>query len=470
MWPLEPGRDDVLEMAGRAADVVADFLAGLPEAPAFDTADAESLVEQLLRAPPDQPGGLDGLLQEFRAAAAKAAETAGPSYMAYIGGGDLYTAAVAEFLTRATHRFTGLAGLAPALVAMEESILRWLGLELGLPSSSVGQLTTGGSMGTLSAFMAAREDRLGERIDDGVAYITEQTHGCAAKTARIVGLRPHQLRVVPTSADLRMDPAAAEAMIAADRAAGLRPFLLVASAGTTNTGAVDPLPDLADAAERHGLWFHVDGAYGGLFHLVERGRERLAGMNRADSLVLDPHKTLFMPYGTGVVLVRDAAALRRAFAVDADYLQDLDDDRALPDYADLGLELTREHRGFRMWLPLHLHGLAAFRDTLNEKLDLAEYAYKALSGEPGLELPWRPELSIVAFRWRGLGRGDGAAEAESANQELLRRVNASQRVHISSTRIDGRLTLRLCLLAHRVHHDRVEEAVDIITTAARAIR
>jgi len=474
-FPLEPDRAAMRTMAEVAAGLVADFVDGLPAAPAVNTdADgAEALVEALAAPPAEAPaaGGFDQLLDVFREAAAAAIETAGPSYMAYVGGGGLYTSALAEFVARGVNRFTGLAAFAPALVAMEESTIRWLAREFGLPPGSGGLLTTGGSMATLVALVAARTDRLdapGHGLDRGTVYVSAHTHQSMAKAARIAGVRPDQVRVVPTTGDLRMDAAAAEDLIAADRAAGRIPFLLVGTAGTTNTGTVDRLGPLADLARDQGLWFHVDGAYGGFFHLTPRGRARLAGIERADSLVLDPHKGLFLPHGTGVVLVRRAASLRRAFGSGGDYLQDVTDggangdgDDALPDYADLGPELTRDFRGLRLWLPLHLHGLGAFRATLDEKLDLAALAYDDLRSDPRLELPWPPDLSTVAFRLAG---GD-----DRQNQELLARINATRRVHLSSTRIDGRHVLRLCIISHRTHADRVHEALAIVHAAAKDV-
>jgi len=275
------------------------------------------------------------------------------------------------------------------------------------------------------------------------------------------------VRTVPTTDDLRMDHEAAAAMILDDLSQGHTPFLLVGTAGTTDTGTVDPLPALAEVARSHGLWFHVDAAYGGFFQLTERGRARMAGIERADSITLDPHKGLFLPYGTGALLVRDRATLRRAFADDAHYLQDVGD-VDLPDYAHLGPELTRDYRGLRVWLPLHLHGVAAFREALDEKLDLARFAHDALADMSELELPWEPDLSIVTFRLR---RPDGADDAtvDRRNQELNARVNATCRIHISSTRIDDRVTLRLCFLGFRTHHDRAAEAVDIINDAASQV-
>jgi aromatic-L-amino-acid decarboxylase len=268
-----------------------------------------------------------------------------------------------------------------------------------------------------------------------------------------------------------MDVDAAAAMIGADRRAGRRPFLLVGSAGTTNTGAVDPLPALAALASREDVWFHVDGAYGGFFRLTARGRNRLAGMELADSVTLDPHKTLFLPYGTGALVVRDPARLAAAHEVGGHYLQDLDADENVPDYAHLGLELSREARGPGVWLPLHLHGVAAFRSALDEKLDLAELVHDKLSAVAELEVPWRPELSTVVFRMRPADDSPAAAQrADEASRRLLERINASRRIFLSSTVIGARYTVRLCIVSHRSHADRVAEAIDIITEAAAGLR
>lgn len=252
-------------------------------------------------------------------------------------------------------------------------------------------------------------------------------------------------------------------MVTADRAAGRKPFCVVASAGTTNTGTIDPLPAIAAVATEEDLWLHVDAAYGGFFQLTARGRQRLRGIERADSLVLDPHKGLFLPFGTGCLLVRDGEQLRRAHSGEtAHYLQDIDD-AGVPNFADHGPELTRDFRGLRLWLPLHLHGLGAFRAALDEKLDLAELVFDELSGERHLRVPLRPDLSTVAFRCSLPGRTPDAEDA--ATEELLRRVNAEQRVLLSSTRISGRYVGRIAILNHRTDGDRVCEAVTAVRHA-----
>jgi glutamate/tyrosine decarboxylase-like PLP-dependent enzyme len=457
-YPLEPDRRAMEVMGRRALALVTDFVDGLPSAPAANVDDAGPPGRWLL-APGEDPGELGELLDLFRDAAAVAVETAGPRYMAYVGGGGLFTSALAEMVARAFNRYTTLSSFAPALVALEESTLRWMCGEFGLPDTAGGVTTTGGSLATLVAMVAARHDRLGDDFASGTLYVTAHTHRCVAKAARLAGLPAAAIRTVPTTPDLRMDPGAAAQLMARDRARGLRPFLLVASAGTTSTGAVDPIGELARLARAEDIWIHVDAAYGGFFQLTERGRARFAGIEQADSVVLDPHKGLFLPHGTGVLLVRNPAAVRAAHAVDGAYLQDLDADRPLPDYAELGPELTRDYRGLRIWLPLHLHGVGAFRQALDEKLDLAAWAFRQLSADAALELPWLPELSIVPFRLRG----DESTDRD--NQRLLERVHATKRLYLSSTRIDGRQFLRLCIISHRTHRPDVEDAVDIIRSA-----
>jgi aromatic-L-amino-acid decarboxylase len=252
-----------------------------------------------------------------------------------------------------------------------------------------------------------------------------------------------------------MDLDALRVAMIRDRAAGLRPFCVVGSAGTTNAGTIDPLNALADLAAAEDLWFHVDAAYGGFFQLTERGRRRLAGIERADSIVLDPHKGLFVSMGSGCLLVRDGDALRRAHAADeSDYLQDSRGGSDLPDFADYSIDLTRNFRGLRVWLPLHLHGVAAFREALDEQLDLAELVHADLAVSPHFVVHDRPDLSTVVFRMGG--------DDDERTAELLRRINAEGRAYLSSTRIDGRFAIRICILHHRTDKAGVQELLDAV--------
>ncbi len=466
-YPLEPDHEDMHRLAQDVLDRAIAFVDRLAEHPAslagVPEGEIRSLQRRLLQPPPEEPEKLAGILDRVEEASLAAVETAGPSYLAYIPGGGLFASALADFYARATNRYVGMSATAPGLVALEWSIVRWLADIVGMPAQGGGVLFSGGSIANFAAVVAARE-RLGEAIADGTVYLTEEAHQSVGKAVRLAGLPQGALRVVPCAKDLRMDVGALADMVAQDRQAGRRPFLVVAAAGTTNTGVIDPLPAVADVAEREGLWFHVDAAYGGFFLLTKRGRAALRGIEQADSVTLDPHKSLFAPYGTGALVVRDLEALRAAHAVSGHYLQDLGE-QEVPDFADLGPELTRELRGLRIWLPLHLYGVAAFRDALDEKLDLAQHAYLRLAAEPALELPWSPTLSIVALRVRAADPNT----ADALTRAVLERVNAGRRVFLSSTVVEGRFTLRLAILAHRSHQGRVDEAVDAIIAAARTV-
>jgi glutamate/tyrosine decarboxylase-like PLP-dependent enzyme len=262
----------------------------------------------------------------------------------------------------------------------------------------------------------------------------------------------------------RMDVAALEEMIARDKYDGLRPWLLVASAGTTDSGAIDPIEALADIADEHGLWLHVDAAYGGFFLLCDEGRQVLRGLHRSHSIVLDPHKGLFLPYGSGAVLVRNQHWLAGAHAYQADYMQDAAAGEAGYSPADLSLELTRPFRGLRFWLPLKLFGLAPFRAALAEKIWLARYFHEQLSAAPGWELGPVPELSVVTYRY--LPRH---GDANAFNRRLVEAVQADGRVFISSTMIGEKYVLRLAVLHFRTHLATIDYLLELLQRLAREL-
>ncbi|HLB39285.1 MAG TPA: aminotransferase class I/II-fold pyridoxal phosphate-dependent enzyme [Actinomycetota bacterium] len=458
-FPLDPAPEDMRSMAVAVAEALIAWIGGLEDAPAEATEGALALAHRVAAAPPTV-GTRDfrGVLDEALEAARHTFEYSGPGYLAYIPGGGLYTAAIGEFLAQGLNRYVGLWQPSPAMVQLEENVTRWLCDVFDLPAdTSQGVLTTGGSMANLSAVVTARHTKLGEDFLDGTYYVTDQAHGSNTKAATIAGFGRRHLRLVPTDHELRMDAAALERMIAEDRAAGARPFMVTAAAGTTNTGSVDPLDDVADVAARAGVWFHVDAAYGGFFQLTDRGRALFHGIERADSITVDPHKGMFLPYGTGGLVVRDREAMRDAHFEGAAYLQDLPPSGELPNYNELTPELSRDMRGLRVWFPLVLHGVDAFRDALDEKLDLTARLHAALLEDPNLEVGWDPQLTVIAFRVRG---GD-----EEVSRGLLDRINASKRVFLSSTLVRGEYWLRVCIVSHRTHVDRIDECAAIIRAA-----
>ena len=460
-YPLEPTGDEMSSMANDAVAYLARFISNLGDAPAMNVDDAAELARTLKERVPEEGTDFSRLLEVVEAAAAKGFETAGPGYLAFIPGGGLYIAAIANLLASGLNRFTQVSAPAPALAQLEWNVIEWFAGIFDYPASARGLLTSGGSLANFSAIVSARRDRLPENFISGTLYVSDQGHLSVDKAAILAGFPLANVRHVPTTDELRMDVDALQSMLADDRRRGFQPFLVIGSAGTTNTGAIDPLAALHEVAVQEGLWFHVDAAYGGFFQLTERGRERFKGIERADSITLDPHKGMFLPYGTGCLLVRDGDLLKRSHdAGHAGYLQDLEGIEA-GDFADYSPELSRNYRGLAVWLALKLHGLSSFRDALDEKLDLAEFAYTELSATEGFELPWEPELSIVPFRYRFSNENDN-----DRNRLLLRRINDSRRVFISSTEVRKKVFLRAAILSHRTHLDRVKEAVQIFKSAA----
>jgi aromatic-L-amino-acid decarboxylase len=460
-YPLEPSAEDMRSMGEAALDLLIRFIGDLPASPAVDLDGADEVVAALRPGPQEDGRPLPEILDAVRRGAAKAFNTTGPGYLAFIPGGGLYAAALADFLACGLNRFVNVWNAAPGFAQIEWTVIRWLDDLFGYPAGSGGILTSGGSMANLSAIVTARRALLGEDFQGGTLYLSAQTHASVAKAAVLAGFAQACIRTVPTSSDLALDVETLRDMVQKDRADGLRPFLVVASAGTTNTGKVDPLADIGALAREERMWLHVDGAYGGFFQLTKRGRALFRAIDTADSITLDPHKGMFLPYGTGCLLVRDRRRLREAHMVGADYLQDLAPEADIPNFADYSPELSRDFRGLRVWLPLMLHGVEAFRAALDEKLDLTHLLYEALVDSPGFELPWKPDLTVIPFRYR-----PRSGDPEEFNRRLLERINASRRVFLSSTMIDGSFVIRACIVSFRTHRDRIEEAIQIIRSSA----
>jgi aromatic-L-amino-acid decarboxylase len=328
--------------------------------------------------------------------------------------------------------------------------------------------------------VTARHEHFGERggFERAVVYTSTQAHHSIAKAVGLAGIPPRNVHVVGVDDLFRMRTDLLGAAIGEDRRAGLEPFLVIAAAGTTNTGAVDPLLETADLCRAERLWLHIDGAYGGAFALCDEGRKRLAGIERADSITFDPHKGLFLPYGTGCLLVRDGQKLRDAHHLGAEYLQDLDHQVPAVSWspAELGPELSRDFRGLRLWLPLMLHGALAFRDALTEKLALADRFADGLDGLVAagapLEIVARPQLSLVAFRL-ARKRGESLDGANRRNLALLNVINGKERVHLSSTLlpVEGghAFTLRVCVLSFRTHAPHVDACLEDVAAAVSEV-
>ena len=368
-------------------------------------------------------------------------------HLAYIPGGGIYYASLGDYLAAITNRFAGVFFASPGAVRMENMLLRWMAKILGYPKTAVGNLTSGGSVANLIAIVTAR-DAKGVRarsVEKSVIYLSLQVHHSVEKAIRIAGLEDAILRYVPLDDRYRMIPVELEKQIKEDKKKRRRPFLVIATAGTTDVGAVDPLIEIGEIAHRHNLWYHIDAAYGGFFVLTREGKRRLRGIETSDSVVIDPHKGLFLPYGLGAVLVKDRTQLMKSHHYSAHYMQDALADEEEPSPAELSPELTKHFRGMRLWLPLQLHGVAPFRACLQEKLLLAKYFYREVR-KLGFETGPPPELSVVTYRYV-TKQGD----PNEFNKRLWELVMEDGRVFISSTTINGRFILRFACLAFRTH-------------------
>ncbi len=387
-------------------------------------------------------------------------------HMGYIPGGGIFPSALGGYLAGVANRYSGVAFASPGAARMEMELVRWMSELVGYPAGAGGDLTSGGSIANLTGLVTAREGMELKAADlpGASIYLTGQVHHCVDKSLRVAGLHECPRRVVPMDSCYRMDVDALRRLVRKDRAEGLRPWLVVASAGTTDTGAVDPLPAIAEIAREEGLWLHLDAAYGGFFQLCEEGRAVLQGMDAADSIVMDPHKGLFLPYGTGAVLVRDVDVLAHAHAYEANYMQDARQQAYGYAPADLSAELSRPFRGLGLWLPLKLFGLAPFRAALAEKIWLTRYFHERIAAEPGFEAGPGPDLSVATYRYVP-ERGD----ADAFNRRLLQSVHEDGKVFITSTMLDGRYTLRLAVLHFRTHLETVDYLLDLLVDKAREL-
>jgi aromatic-L-amino-acid decarboxylase len=421
---------------------------------------ARSLVEPL----PEHGVSLEETLDLiFDRAMSKTFNTAGPGYLAYIPGGGVPHTAVAELISTAVNRYVGVWAAAPGLAQLETNVVRWFCEIVGYGKGSTGVLTSGGSLANFTAIVAARRTLLPENFLSGTIYTSDQVHHSITKAAVLAGFPADRVKSISSDEKFRIRIEELKDSIAADRSAGFSPFLIVGNAGTTNTGAVDDLNDLADLAAENAMWLHVDGAYGGFFMLTERGRAVMRGIERSDSVTLDPHKGLFLPYGTGSLLVRDGGALKRAHSVFADYMPPMQEEDDLIDFCQVSPELSRAFRGLRVWLPIKVNGVGPFRRNLDEKLDLAEWATQQLREIDGIEIVAEPQLSLLAFRLTRRGLDQEALNR--LNQRFLDQINAPRRVYLTSTMLAGLFTLRICVLSFRTHLDRMEAALEDIRAA-----
>ena len=437
---------EAMRRAGYAAvDALAARMADPEAEPVLRRASPAEMRERLGGAPPEQGAGLDAVLARvIEDVLPYAAGTNHPGYFAFIPYFTTWPAALAELIAAAANMSPWAWMESAATTQIELEVIDWFRGWLGMPEGTAGVLVSGGSAANLTALLVARE-AAGGPSEDSVVYVSDQGHSSLARTARAMGLRPHQIRVLPTDDRWRLQPETVTAAAGADRRADRIPIAVCASAGSTSTGAVDPLPGLADVCAAEGLWLHVDAAYGGFAALTPEGRALLAGIERADSVTLDPHKWLFQPFECGGVLVREGERLARTFAIHPDYL-DSTETHATGEVnlGECGLQLSRGTHALKVWMSVQAFGLAAFRAAIDRDMELAAYAEDLVHAHDTLTLMAPASLGIVCFRreWPGCDE----AETERRGIALADALERSGNAFVSTTRLAGRHAIRLCIL------------------------
>lgn len=461
---LEPTPFQRSEWTNAVQAYAFNFIDGLPHNKAYVKKEKPDI--GILELPLDgQPKPMEQVLSVLKEKVPnEGLNPASGGHLGYIPGGGIYPTALGDYLAAVSNEYAGIFYGGPNAVRMENELIRWMCRLVGYPEGSLGNLSSGGSIANLIAFVTARDAKkiTSDKVKQAVIYLTEQVHHCVHKAIRIGGMGEAIVRNVPMDHRFRMDAGALAKMVETDLAEGRYPFLVVASAGTTDTGAMDPINDVADICEKHDLWFHLDAAYGGFFILadVENAdgstvRDSFKGIERTDSVAIDPHKGLFLSYGLGAVLIKDVKAQMESHYYRASYMQDTLSATEEYNPADLSPELTKHWRGMRMWLPLQLYGVAPFKAALKEKILLCRYFYEEIQ-KLGFEVGPYPDLSVCTYRYV-----PKQGNADEFNARLLDFVQTDGRIFVSSTTIKGMYWMRVAILCFRTHLREIDMLLEV---------
>jgi len=469
MKSIEISPDEFRRLADKVTQFTADYLRELDSRPIAPSTTGKE-VERLFRTPLSEKGmgaealaGLQDVIEHSRAQNSR--------FFGYVLGSGEPVAAVADLLASVLNQNVTAWRSGPAAVTIERTVVGWLAEAIGCAEFR-GTLTGGGSAASLMALAMARESRMPSNeagirgISQGVVYASEEVHMSIPKSIALLGLGRKNLHLIATDGSFRLNPAELEQAILHDKAEGNIPIAVVASAGTVNTGAIDPLPEIAAVAQRHGLWMHIDGAYGALAAIA--APDKFTGMNLADSLALDPHKWLYQPLDCGCLLYRDVNVARIAFAHTGEYAKALTND-PVEGFAffEESVELSRRFRALRLWLSLRYHGLEAFRTAIQKDLDLAQRLAAGIAEQRDLELLAPVQLSAVCFRYIGNQSSEDALN--SRNAAILRRVIQRGRVYLSNATLRGKFCLRACIVNHRTTADDVDSVISEVLEAAKDV-
>jgi aromatic-L-amino-acid decarboxylase len=469
--PVLSLNDDERQAAGRLLTAfLDDYERSIPHRPVFPAIDREVLSGLLTTPFPDKGIGVEGLFRTIRQKILPNTTTLShPRFLAFVAGPGNGIAPYADAIAAAVNQNCAIWLGGPAASVIEQSVVAWLAGLFGYGERAGGIVTAGGSMATLDALATMLHARRPQFRQSGlqtaapplVVYTSAEAHWCVGKAAAILGIGLDNVRRVPVDDRYQMHVDALEAMIRADRAAGFEPACVVATPGTLNTGAIDPIAAIADVCAREDQWLHLDAAYGGLFVLSERLHDAFEACARADSIAVDPHKLLFTPYEAGCLLVRDRTNQTRAFAFSPSIVS-VEDDPLIVNYMDYGSQLSRGFKAFKIWSALQAFGVEAFTSAIDHTLDLAQHMGGLIEAEPDLELMAPVPLTAVCFQIKDASEADHATVLSQLNQEGTAFLNP--------VRLDGRHGLRACVSNFRTTRSDIDLTVARVAEIAHGSR
>ena len=457
------------EMGYRIVDMIVDHHHTLAQKPVTSYADRLRLSDLLHEPPPESPTDPAAVLDIVeRDVLSHMTFASHPRFFAYIPGPANFVGAMGDAIASGFNAISAIWMEAAGPAQLELTAIDWVRQWCGLPEQAGGLFVSGGSVANLTALAVARQIKLDNETANAVVYCSDQTHGSLEKNLKLLGFRPGQFVKINSDGQFRIDVSALAQRITQDNTAGHRPFCVIANAGTTNTGAVDPLPEISTLCRQHGLWLHVDGAYGAPAVLTERGKRILRGLNLADSRTVDPHKWLFQPFEIGCALVRDAHWLRRTFGQAHEYMQDaeLDESQQEVNFCDYGIQLTRGFRALKFWMTIKTFGMAAIREAIDHNLEMAEYAESCLQQQGCFEITSPAHLGIVSFRYLP---PDTESSTDAINLAIADAIFADGSAMVSSTRLNDRVCLRLCTINPRTTRGDIEHTVELIAAKGKAV-
>jgi len=460
--------EELNKVSNEVLEYVHKFFSDIPHFKAFDK-DVGQAMDIFKQGIMGKGTSLKNMLELFHSSVVKSGlQPTSGGHMGYIPAGGIPLSWFGDFIAAATNKYTGVYTACPGGVNLEKHILEWTASLYGFDKTTFGgNLCAGASIGIVMCVAAARDkyNIKAREYENLVSYTSDQAHFCLEKALKVTGMRESKLRMLATDSNYSIDTSVLERTIEDDVSKGLKPFIISGSIGTTGTGSVDDIDKLAALAQRFNCWFHVDAAYGGFFRLLPEMKEKFAGVENADSICVDAHKSLFLPYGSGIVLVKNREDLLRVFSYSSVLIDTSDNCNQSP--ADLSMELTRNFRGLRMWFPLLYHGVDRFADALREKVILTRYAYNKMKKMNFIDVGPNPPLTVFIFRFNGRGIYDDNKLKDIKyinllNKEMREAFQDDGRVYLTNTVLDGEYWIRVAVLGIRTHKKDMDTLLEMV--------